>query len=140
MGSGARQGDAKCASCHVPETGWVDFTFHDVGQRHDPGEAELNTRAPLWGVNTASLIGAFDSAPYAGVAKSKDAETLIEALIDFRNPAHTQPHGAVSGLTNRQLQDLAEFVGSIDGNMTSAEARGAIDAARPRVVRVEPAR
>ena len=61
MGVGRASGDAKCASCHVPETGWVDFTFHDVGQRHDPGEAELNTRAPFWGVNTASLLGVFDS-------------------------------------------------------------------------------
>jgi mono/diheme cytochrome c family protein len=140
MGSGARVGDARCASCHIPETGWVDFTFHDVGQRHDPGEAELNTRAPLWGVNTASLLGVFDSPPYAGVAQAKDADSLLEALIDFRSPAHTlHPHGTPSGLTNRQLQDLAEFVASIDGNMTAAEARGALDTAPPRVVRVEPA-
>ncbi len=139
MGSGARVGDAKCASCHIPETGWVDFTYHDVGQRHDPGEAELNTRAPLWGVNTASLLGVFDSPPYAGCAGAKDAESLLAAMIDFRDPTRTQPHGALASLTNRQLQDLAEFVASIDGNMTSAEARGALDTTRPRVVRVEPA-
>src|SRR5262245_57373563 len=139
MGSGSRIGDAKCASCHVPETGWVDLTFHDVGQRHDPGEAELNTRAPLWGVNTASLLGVFDSPPYAGVAKPKDAETLLEAMIDFRDPSRSHPHGTLSGLTNRQLQDLAEFVASIDGDMTAAEARGAIDTTPPRVTRVEPA-
>jgi len=138
-GPGARVGDAKCASCHVPETGWADFTFHDVGQRHDPGEAELNTRAPLWGVNTAGLLGVFDSPPYAGVAKAKDAETLLDAMIDFRDSPRSHPHGTLSGLTNRQLVDLAEFVGSIDGNMTTAEARGALDTAPPRVVRVEPA-
>jgi mono/diheme cytochrome c family protein len=139
MGSGARQGDARCASCHVPETGWVDFTFHDVGQRHDPGEAELNTRAPLWGVNTASLLGVFDSPPYAGVAKPKDAESLLEAMIDFRDSARSHPHGTPSGLTNRQLQDLAAFVASIDGAMTAAEARAAADTTPPRVLRVEPA-
>lgn len=139
MGAGARAGDARCASCHIPETGWVDFTFHDVGQRHDPGEGELNTRAPLWGVNTASLLGTFDSPPYAGVAKAKDAETMLDALIDFANPARSHPHGTPSGLTNGQLRDLAEFVLSIDGATTAAEARGAIDATPPRVARVEPA-
>jgi DNA-binding beta-propeller fold protein YncE len=139
MGSGARAGDARCASCHIPETGWVDLTFHDVGERHDAGEAELNTRAPLWGVNTASLLGVFDSPPYAGVAKPKDAETLLEAMIDFRDPLRVHPHGTLSGLNNRQLQDLAEFVASIDGDMSAPEARGAVDTAPPRVTRVEPA-
>ncbi|HEX4825081.1 MAG TPA: hypothetical protein VFV19_12305 [Candidatus Polarisedimenticolaceae bacterium] len=139
MGNGGKPADGKCATCHVPETGWTDFTFHDVGQRHDAGEAELNTRAPLWGVNTPSLLGAFDSPPYVGVAKPKDAETLLEAMIDFRTPGRTQPHGTPGGLTNRQLVDLAEFVASIDGTTTAAEARAALDTAPPRVVRVEPA-
>ena len=139
MGSGARGGDAKCASCHIPEAGWVDQTFHDVGQRHDPGEAELNTRAPLWGVNTASLLGVFDSPPYAGVAKAKDAETLLEAMIDFRDTPRSHAHGTPSGLTNVQLRDLAEFVASIDGTMTAAEARAAADIVPPHVIRVEPA-
>lgn len=139
MGGGARSGDAQCASCHIPETGWTDFTFHDVGQRHDAGEAELNTRAPLWGVNTPSLLGAFDSAPFVGVTQPKDAETLLEAMNDFRNPSRTHPHGNVSGLTNAQLRDLAEFVASIDGNLSVTEARGAVDHAPPRVVRAEAA-
>jgi DNA-binding beta-propeller fold protein YncE len=139
MGSGGRVGDARCAGCHVPETGWTDLTFHDVGQRHDAGEGELNTRAPLWGVNTPSLVGAFDSAPYVGVAKAKDAESLLEAMIDFRDPTRTHAHGTPAGLTNRQLVDLAEFVASIDGTTTAAEARAAADVTPPRIVRVEAA-
>jgi DNA-binding beta-propeller fold protein YncE len=139
LGSGARPADAKCASCHVPETGFVDFGFHDVGQRHDAGEAELNTRSPLWGVNTASLVGLWDSPPYVGASQAKDPETLVEEILDFRRPARTAPHGATGGLTGRQVQDLAEFLGSIDGSTIAAEVRGAADHAPPRVVRVEPA-
>lgn len=138
-GVAVRPADAKCASCHIPETGFTDFKFHDVGSRHDTGENELNVRAPVWSENTPSLIGAWDSAPYVGTAGSKDSETMIDALLDFRAPGRTAPHGTVSGLTKRQLADLAEFVGSIDGNITAAEARSAADTAPPRVIRVEPA-
>ncbi len=138
-GNSGRPGDAKCAGCHVPETGWVDLTFHDVGERHDPGENELNTRAPLWGVNTASLLGAFDSPPYVGAAGPKDPETMTAELLDFGLPGRTSPHGAVAGLTKAQLSDLAEFVDSIDGSLTAAQARTVVDATPPRVVRVEPA-
>src|SRR5262245_7993812 len=139
LGAGTRPGDAKCATCHVPETGFVDFKFHDVGERHDPGEAELNTRAPLWGVNTATLVGAWDSPPYAGAISPKDPETLVEEMLDFRKPGRTAAHGDTSGLTRRQVLDLAEFVGSLDGDTTAAEVRAAVDHAPPRIVRVEPA-
>jgi DNA-binding beta-propeller fold protein YncE len=139
VGGGTRPADGRCAGCHVPEAGFVDLTFHDVGERHDPGEAELNTRAPLWGVNTASLVGVWDSPPFAGAAGPKDPETLVEAMLDFRRPGRSAPHGVTSGLTGRQVQDLAAFVGSIDGNTTATEVRGAVDQAPPRVIRVEPA-
>jgi DNA-binding beta-propeller fold protein YncE len=139
VGSGALPADANCASCHVPETGFVDQRFHDVGQRHDMGEAELNVRPPTWGVNTATLVGIWDTPPYVGVAQPKDAESLLEALLDFRNPARTQPHGRLAGMTLRQLQDLVAFLGSIDGSLTAAEVRAAQDVDPPRVVRVEAA-
>lgn len=139
-GAGTRPADAKCATCHVPETGWVDFTFHDVGQRHDAGENELNTRAPLWGVNTPALTGLWDSAPYGGAAGPKDPETLVDALADYRGaPGRSVPHGSLGGLTNRQLMDVARFLGSIDGRLGAAEVRAVQDTAPPRIVRVEPA-
>jgi len=139
VGGGTRPADARCASCHVPETGFVDFAFHDVGERHDAGEAELNTRPPLWGVNTAPLVGAWDSPPYVGAAQAKDPETFVEEILDFRRAGRSAPHGTASGLTGRQVQDLAEFLASIDGGTTAAEVRGAADHSPPRVVRVEAA-
>jgi DNA-binding beta-propeller fold protein YncE len=139
LGGGARPADAQCVSCHVPETGFTDLKFHDVGERHDPGEAELNTRAPLWGVNTPTLVGAWDSPPYGGAISPKDPETLVDEVLDFRKPGRTAPHGVTAGLTRRQVLDLAAFVGSLDGSTTAAEVRGAADHAPPRVLRVEPA-
>ena len=35
------QADAGCVTCHVPETGFVDFEFHDVGQRRPNQEQEI---------------------------------------------------------------------------------------------------
>ena len=123
----------------LPETGFTDFAFHDVGQRHDLGENELNARPPVWAVNTPSLVGAWDSPPYVGAALARDPESMVEEILDFRSPAHVGSHGTPGGLTRRQVQDLAEFVDSLDGATTAAEVRAAADTLPPRVVRVEPA-
>lgn len=134
----ARAADAGCAVCHVPETGFVDFKFHDVGQTRPAAEEELNTRPPLWHVNTPTLIGVWTTPPYNGVAGY--APSIMGVLKDQAKRAGTStPHGRPDGLIGRQLADLAEFVLSIDGNMTAAEVRNARDTAPPRVVRVEPA-
>ncbi|MEW6160461.1 MAG: hypothetical protein AB1813_23765 [Verrucomicrobiota bacterium] len=139
-----KRGDASCAVCHVPETGFVDFKFHDVGQRRDDAqEEELNSRTPAWHVNTLTLVGVWTTPPYAGVSnfpESHSAEgNMIELLLDAARRSTTPtPHGKPNGLTGRQLADLAEFVLSIDGRMTSAEVRNARDAVPPRIERVEP--
>src|SRR5262249_33919255 len=65
--------------------------------------------------------------------------SLVEAILDFQRPGRTAPHGVTAGLTGRQVQDLAAFLASIDGNTTAAEVRAAVDHAPPQVVRVEPA-
>lgn len=124
-----RSADASCAGCHVPETGFVDFLFHDVGQRRPASENELG--AFNWTVNTPSLVGVWTSPPYDGV--STYASTMIGVLEDLRGRTS---HGTPAGLTGRQLADLAELVLSIDGNTTAAEVRGARDVTPPRVARV----
>jgi len=134
----AKAGDAGCVVCHVPETGFVDFKFHDVGQTRPAAEEELNTRPPLWHVNTPTLVGVWTTPPYNGVAGY--APSIIDVLRDQAKRANSAtPHGTPDGLTKRQLADLAEFVLSIDGNLTAAEVRAARDTAPPRIVRVEPA-
>lgn len=133
--------DADCASCHIPESSFVDHAFHDVGQRRANGENELNNRSPAWHVNTLTLVGMWNTPPYDGVLRF--AEQFIPALLDFRDQSYgrTTTHGSHANLTGRQIADLAEFLLSIDGAMASdpAEVRGARDTAPPRIVRVEPA-
>jgi len=134
----SKSADAECAACHIPETGFVDFKFHDVGQRRDNSEQELNSRSPAWSVNTPTLVGVWTSPPYDGV--SRYAATILGVLKDQAARANTStPHGTPDGLTGRQLADLCEFVKSIDGDLTAADVRDARDTAPPRIVRVEPA-
>ncbi len=132
--------DAQCATCHVPDHAYLDHTFHDVGGNRPTDERELNDAAArskcLWCANTPSLLGVWDTAPYEGVYRWP--ETFNDVLVDFKDPARPAPHGDVSGLTGRQLRDLAEFVQSIDGNLPAAEVRGAKDSLPPRIVRVAP--
>jgi cytochrome c peroxidase len=140
----ARHGDAGCATCHGPEAGFCDLKFHNVGQRRDANEHELNARTPAWSVNTPSLVGAWATAPYVGALNAGEAhhahDAMIALLKDFTGRANTATnHGKPDGLTLRQLRDLAEFVLSIDGNMTPAEVRNARDTQPPRLLRVVPA-
>jgi DNA-binding beta-propeller fold protein YncE len=138
----AKPADSGCAACHVPETGFVDFRFHDVGQRRSSNERELSSSnrpaAWRWKVNTQTLVGVWTSPPYGGVAGY--AVTVLDVLKDQAARARSAtPHGTPDGLVGRQLLDLQEFVLSIDGDMTADEVRSAQDIVPPRVVRVEPA-
>ena len=126
-----RSADAGCAGCHVPETGFTDHGFHDVGQRRPSVETEL--QAFNWAVNTPSLVGVWTSPPYDGVAGF--ASSILGVLVDCRGRSS---HGTLSGLTGRQMRDLAELVMSLDGSTTASEIRAARDVDPPRVVRVSP--
>jgi DNA-binding beta-propeller fold protein YncE len=136
----ARRGDAGCVTCHLPETSFTDFKFHNVGQRRDAAERELNNRAPAWSVNTPSLVGAWATAPYVGSISGNEGHSAREDMIGFLRDAvgranTSTNHGRPDGLTPRQMRDLAEFVLSIDGNMTAVEVRNARDTTPPRIER-----
>ncbi|HXJ55184.1 MAG TPA: cytochrome c peroxidase [Verrucomicrobiae bacterium] len=138
----SHRADAGCARCHIPETGFCDLKFHDVGQRRDPNEKELNSRTPAWSVNTPSLVGAWATAPYTGSLNPSEAHHASEAMFTLIRDAvgragSVTNHGTPDGLSLRQIADLAEFVLSIDGNMTAAEVRAARDTVPPRIIRAE---
>lgn len=136
--------DGGCASCHIPETGFVDFMFHDVGQRRDGGEQELNARSPAWHVNTPTLIGAWATPLFNGISSFAEAHrvrgNLLELVRDQAARATSAtPHGTPDGLTGKQVSDLVEFLMSIDGNTVASDVRNARDTSPPRMSRVEPA-
>lgn len=135
LAEGSAPAAANCATCHVPETGFVDGRFHDVGQRRPGSERELNDPsrgAARWKVNTPTLIGVWATPGYDGV--STWASTLVGFLEDV---AGSSSHGRVAGLTGRQRLDLAEFVASIDGDLTAEEIRAVVDDVPPHLTRVE---
>ena len=134
--------DASCADCHRPETGFVDFKFHDVGQRRASSENELNTRDPRWHVGTTTLIGLWATPLFGGTSTFGESHHVSGVLLNILNnqvarAGDSNAHGSPDGLTIRQLHDLKEFVLSIDGQTTAEEVRGARDSTPPRLVRVE---
>ena len=135
--SANRAADANCASCHAPATAFVDFRYHDVGQRRDATEAELDdpARPCTWCVRTPTLIGTWHAPPFTGVTGFP--ETFLDAMVDYGDPSRPSPHGNFGGLTGRQQIDLATFVLSLDGNTTPSEVAAAGDTAPPRFERVE---
>ncbi len=104
----------QCASCHgAPRftdsvlTNYADYIFHDVGTLTPASGQRLGTT--LTGIDTPSLLGAWDSAPYL---HDGSAATLLDVLTT-RNT--NNQHGVTSTLTTNQLSDLVAYLQSIDG-------------------------
>ena len=123
----------------MPETAFLDHSFHDIGRRRDSLEKELNDKgrrgACLWCVNTASLVGIWDTAPYDGIA-GWGSKTLREVIDDFGYTGRAAAHGAVAQLSAPQRDDLTAFVNAIDGDLRADELRGLRDRVPPRIARV----
>lgn len=106
----------QCASCHVPPRftdsaitpDRKDFVFHDVGTLMKASGSRLN--GTLTGLNTPSLLGVWDSAPYL---HDWSAATLLDGLTtkNLRDQ-----HGFTSALSAEQLSDLVAYLLSLDGS------------------------
>jgi len=90
---------AGCADCHVPGL-FTDLHAYDVGTRRTFDRPADNFYTP-------TLIEVWRTAPYL---HDGSAATLRDVLTT-RNPKGE--HGAVSGLSNRELDDLCEYVLSL---------------------------
>jgi len=139
-GAGSAPADARCATCHIPETAFQDHGFHDIGARRPAEERELNDASRrgscLWCAGTPSLVGAFAQMHLRGALYW--ATSFVNLLEDYRDPGRSAPHGRLNGLTGRQLRDLAELVQSIDGDLHGASVRALRDTSPPRIARVSP--
>lgn len=104
-----------CAGCHsgpaLTDSGYLSPgvpRLHDVGTL-GPGSGE-RLGGPLLGVDTPTLRGLWDSAPYL---HDGSAATLHEVLRE-RNPADA--HGATSSLTEDEVADLIAYLQCLDGS------------------------
>lgn len=110
----------QCASCHTPPR----FTDSSVTQnptnfiRHNVGTLTLASGSrlggPLDGLDTPSLLGLWDSAPYL-----HDGSAM--SLLDILTTKNTNDlHGVTSMLSTNQLADLAAYLLSLDGSLVDA--------------------
>ncbi len=107
--------DVGCVECHAPPrftdsvlTGDPStFVLHDVGTI-GPGTGR-RLGGPLTGLDTPTLIGAWDGAPYL---HDGSAASLRE-VVTTRNPEDR--HGRTSHLSAAEIDDLVAYLGSIDG-------------------------
>ena len=107
----------QCASCHVPPrftdsvvtSNPTEFIRHDVGTLTPASGSRLGD--PLDGLDTPSLLGLWDSAPYL---HDGSAATLLDVLTT-KNDA--DQHGVTSMLSTNQLTDLIAYLLSLDGSL-----------------------
>lgn len=106
----------QCASCHLPPR-FTDsvvtrdpaaFIRHDVGTLTPASGSRLG--GPLDGLDTPSLLGGWNSAPYL---HDGSAATLLE-VVTTRNP--NDRHGVTSMLSTNQAADLVAYLLSLDGS------------------------
>ncbi len=103
-------GKLGCDFCHAGP----DFTDSARGRLHDVGTLKetSGTRGgmPLTGLDTPSLLGVWQSAPYL---HDGSAATLRDVLTT-QNP--NDQHGFTSSLSPEQLDQLVAFLQQIDGD------------------------
>ena len=90
--------DAGCANCH-------SGSLYTDQQKHDIGSGTDNEQGTAF--DTPSLIEAWRTAPYLYDGR---AATIKGVLTEFNTD---DMHGRTTGLTGKQLNDLAEFVLSL---------------------------
>jgi DNA-binding beta-propeller fold protein YncE/cytochrome c peroxidase len=98
-----------CDACH----GGPDFTDSASGVVHDVGTmtplSGQRLGGPLEGIDTPSLLGVWETAPYL---HDGSAPTLRDVLV-ARNP--DDRHGAVSTLSSEEIDRLVAYLLALDG-------------------------
>jgi len=120
-------GGVGCASCHsgprFTDSVMGSFVRHDVGTLGPGSGSRLGQ--PLDGLDTPSLRGVWDTAPYL---HDGSAATLLDVLTT-RNP--TDQHGNTASLSASLRADLVAYLLSIDGSPidepTDADSDGVSD-------------
>ncbi len=103
-------GVAQCASCHSG----TEFTDSAKGVLRDVGTLKASSGkrlgAPLTGLDTPTLKGAWATAPYL----HDGAAATLKDVLTTANPGNR--HGTTSSLTAAQIDQLVAYVQQIDDN------------------------
>jgi DNA-binding beta-propeller fold protein YncE len=71
--------EAKCARCHVPDTGYTDRAAYALGQRLSPPDFDVD---PIREIKTPSLLSVGGRAPYFHDGSAASLEELFERNAD----------------------------------------------------------
>lgn len=111
----------QCAACHVPPrftdsvlTNSASFVLHDVGTITAASGNRLG--APLTGLDTPTLVGLWDGAPFLHDGSAPN----LEAVFTTKNT--NDKHGVTSSLTSVQRADLIAYLLSLDGTLSDEAA------------------
>ena len=103
-----------CYTCH----GGEQFTDSPLGAMHNVGTIKASSgqrlNGLLTGIDTPTLRGVWATAPYL---HDGSAPTLLDVLTTA-NP--TNAHGATSGLTSTQINQLVAYLNQIDDTEPAA--------------------
>lgn len=107
--------DLGCDSCHAGD----DFTDSALGVLHDVGtltpESGSRLGEELEGIDTPTLLGVWQTAPYL---HDGSAATLRDVLTN-KNPE--DQHGATSGLSESELDQLVAYLQQLDQGLPPRE-------------------
>jgi YVTN family beta-propeller protein len=114
------RGAAQCVQCHAGP----DFTDSASGVLRDVGTIKTSSGkrlgAALTGIDTPTLKGVWNSAPYL---HDGSAATLQDVLTTQNAGGR---HGATSGLTAAQVQNLVDYLQQIDDASDNASPAGVV--------------
>ncbi len=96
-----------CATCHSGPFYTDSSLLETPFLRHDVGTGDPADSTTAGGLDTPSLVGCWEDAPYL---HNHVAKTMVAVLTTF-NPA--DEHGVTSHLTAQEIDQLAAFVNSI---------------------------
>ncbi|WP_075341626.1 PKD domain-containing protein [Tenacibaculum agarivorans] len=118
-------GDLKCASCHSGE----QFTDSPSGKMHDVGTVETTSgnrlEKPLLGLDVPTLKDVWATAPYLHDGSAK----TIKEVLTTRNVGDA--HGAISTLSNTQIDQLVAYINQIDGEELNTTDTQILEVASP---------
>ncbi|HJO80671.1 MAG TPA: c-type cytochrome, partial [Acidimicrobiales bacterium] len=93
-------GEAGCAICHSGPA-FTDGLRHDVGTALGSGE----TRGPM--IDTPTLLGLYDTAPYLHDGSASTPRDVFSIASD------SSPHALVDDLSGTELDDLIAYLLSL---------------------------
>ena len=109
-----------CVDCHHGPA----FTDSATGVRHDVGTLTSGSGSrlggPLDGLDTPSLLGVWNAAPYLHLGSTEDLRDVVTTLNSVDR------HGVTNALMAAEIDDLVAYLLQVDGNAVPFPVPGSV--------------